>query len=342
VESHAPTGWIRKKNSFEPRENSDDVIEVLGEGGQAMPSDQSALLGFINGADDSYDSPTCSSYGSEFPAEDSSLDVAISQTNLIRSHPLFMEGVLLKCVDAKPLFPYMHYAIFQGSDHDMRIANIDEVIRGMNLRPKCQFGAYDEMYSIQKITPRPDARLPSHRHAGYIVISFKILEDETQQESLEKSWLSWSGAREIYKYSPRTWNLRRISLHKFPKRRRSGPCHSFAYVMMCEFGSILHPSNRLQALDMCERFRVRNCGYVCLYQISSPFIPRPLPKNKQFSFVLFLRTVWTYPTIFPQFCLFFRAMRVSHLLENFCHRRLKELDVSTHMNISSIFDTHCW
>lgn len=232
-----------------------------------MPSDQSALLGFINGAGDSYDSPTCSSYGSEFPTEDSSLDVAISQTQLIRSHPLFMEGVLLKCVDAKPLFPYMHYAIFKGSDHDMRIANIDEVIREMNLRPKCQFGAYDEMYSIQKTTPTPDARLPSHRHAGYIVISFKILEDETQQESLEKSWLSWSGAREIYKYSPRTWNLRRISLHKFPERRRSGACHSFAYVMMCEFGSILHPSNRLQALDMCERLRVRNCGYVCLYQV---------------------------------------------------------------------------
>ncbi|VDM30921.1 unnamed protein product [Toxocara canis] len=29
-----------------------------------MPEDQSALLGFINGAGDSCDSPSCSSYGS--------------------------------------------------------------------------------------------------------------------------------------------------------------------------------------------------------------------------------------------------------------------------------------
>ncbi|VDK26075.1 unnamed protein product [Anisakis simplex] len=89
-----------------------------------------------------------------------------------------------------------------------------------------------------------------------------------QQDALEKSWLSWSGAREIYKYSSRSWNLRRISLHKIPKRRIHAS-RSFAYVMMCEFGSILHPSNRLQALDMCERLRVRNCGYISLYQISS-------------------------------------------------------------------------
>ncbi|VDM47818.1 unnamed protein product [Toxocara canis] len=238
-------------------------------------------------------------FRSEFPAEDSSLDFAISQTHLIRSHPLFAEGVLLRCVDAKPLFPYLHYSFFKGSDHELRIANIEEVIREINvradmvkkisIRAKCQFGAYDEMYSIQKTTPTPDARLPSHRHAGYIVISFKILEEQTQQESLEKSWLSWSGAREIYKYSPRSWNLRRISLYKIPKRRiRSSS--SLAYVMMCEFGSIMHPSNHLQALDMCERLRVRNCGYVSLYQImqwsysntaTSLEAPAPSPRKER-------------------------------------------------------------
>ncbi|KHN83688.1 hypothetical protein Tcan_04526 [Toxocara canis] len=46
-----------------PQTNSDEVIEVLGEGSQGMPEDQSALLGFINGAGDSCDSPSCSSYG---------------------------------------------------------------------------------------------------------------------------------------------------------------------------------------------------------------------------------------------------------------------------------------
>ncbi|VDK21128.1 unnamed protein product, partial [Anisakis simplex] len=153
----------------------------------------------------------------------------------------------------------MHYSIFKGSDYDTRISNMEHVMSKLIIG-----GAYDEIYSIHRTSPTNEAQLPSHRHAGYIVISFKILEEQTRQDALEKSWLSWSGAREIYKYSSRSWNLRRISL-----RCRIHASRSFAYVMMCEFGSILHPSNRLQALDMCERLRVRNCGYISLYQISS-------------------------------------------------------------------------
>jgi hypothetical protein len=91
-------------------------------------------------------------------------------------------------------------------------------------------GAYDEVFSIQKSTTiAENQRLPTDRHSGYIVISFKILDDAVkvviffpvnlsivplQQNSLEKSWLSWTGAREVYKYSPTTWKLRRITLHR--------------------------------------------------------------------------------------------------------------------------------
>ncbi|KAL3985225.1 hypothetical protein ACH3XW_37740 [Acanthocheilonema viteae] len=109
-------------------------------------------------------------------------------------------------------------------------------------------------------------KLPSHRHAGYIIILFKLLDEQTKHENLEKSWLNWSGAREIYKYSPRSWNLRRIVLHKLPTAKKK-TFRPFAYVLFCEFGNILNPSNRLQALDMVERLRVRNCGYISLYQV---------------------------------------------------------------------------
>ncbi|PIO75681.1 hypothetical protein TELCIR_02265 [Teladorsagia circumcincta] len=85
------------------------------------------------------------------------------------------------------------------------------------------------------------------------------------QHALEKSWLSWSGAREIYKHSPRGWNLRRISLRRNLTVNRT-PSRPFAYILMCEYGSILHPSNTILALDMCERLRVRNCGHIALYQ----------------------------------------------------------------------------
>lgn len=47
------------------------------------------------------------------------------------------------------------------------------------------------------------------------VTSFTVF----QRENLEKSWLNWSGAREIYKYSPSNWNLRRISLHRISNIR---------------------------------------------------------------------------------------------------------------------------
>lgn len=44
-----------------------------------------------------------------------------------------------------------------------------------------------------------------------------------QHEDLEKSWLSWSGAREVYKHSPRSWTLQRIALHKLPELKYQLP-----------------------------------------------------------------------------------------------------------------------
>ncbi|VDD94639.1 unnamed protein product [Enterobius vermicularis] len=146
-------------------------------------------------------------------------------------------------------------------------------------------GPYDELHTINKTATQFDQRLPMEHHAGYIVISFKLLREQTQRENLEKSWLNWSGAREIYKYSPSNWNLRRISLHRISNIRdrrrgsdddekecaRSGLSSVFHYVLLCEFSSIFHPSNRLQALDMCERLKVRNCGYISLYRVKHSY-----------------------------------------------------------------------
>uniref|UniRef100_A0A914WRK7 DUF7153 domain-containing protein n=1 Tax=Plectus sambesii TaxID=2011161 RepID=A0A914WRK7_9BILA len=145
-----------------------------------------------------------------------------------------------------------------------------------DLGSKEHFGAFEEVYSIIKTTSTFETRLPAHRHTGYIVIGFKLLEDQNDK-NLEQSWLQWTGAREIYKHAPRNWNLRRITFHRCHRPPRSGrstpstsasvPGDSFAYVLMCEFGNILHPANTVQAFDVCERLRVRNCGHVALYQV---------------------------------------------------------------------------
>ncbi|CAG9533770.1 unnamed protein product [Cercopithifilaria johnstoni] len=237
----------------------DEMIEILGENGERIRNDETALFGFTE-----YTSDECNRMNQS--TTESSLNRAIAECNIIRRNSHFSEGILLKCVDSKPLYPYLHYALFKNPDHDIRISQIDQTIRELHSGPKLQFGAYDEIYAIQKISSIAGYKLPSHRHAGYIIILFKLLDEQTSHENLEKSWLNWSGAREIYKYSPTNWNLRRIVLHKMPiaKRKTFQP---FAYVLFCEFRSILNPSNRLRALDMVERLRVRNCGHISLYQV---------------------------------------------------------------------------
>ncbi|TKR70577.1 hypothetical protein L596_022582 [Steinernema carpocapsae] len=263
---------------------SEEVIEVFNEETTQMSSDQSVLLGFIHNSSETYDADQpCAAYG--FQSDDVSLDKAISECHSIRAHPQCSEGVLLKCMDPNPMFPFLHYAIFKDGTEEERIDEITTVVRHLNVRPKSYYGAYDEVSWILKSASSVPTGLPAHRHSGYIVISFKLLDDQCKQENLEKSWLSWSGAREVYKYSPRNWNLRKITLHRYPFATNGGP-RPFVYVLMCEFGNILHPSNTIQALDMCQRLRVRNCGHIALYQIQynysnlTPLQPSPVPSRK--------------------------------------------------------------
>uniref|UniRef100_A0A1I7XZX8 START domain-containing protein n=1 Tax=Steinernema glaseri TaxID=37863 RepID=A0A1I7XZX8_9BILA len=266
------------------RTASEEVIEVFNEETTQMASDQSVLLGFIHNSSENYDADQqCASFN--FQTDDVSLDKAISECHAIRGHPQCSEGVLLKCLDPNPMFPFLHYAIFKDGSEEERIDEITTVVRHLNVRPKSYYGAYDEVSWILKSASNVPTGLPAHRHSGYIVISFKLLDDQCKQENLEKSWLSWSGAREVYKYSPRNWNLRKITLHRYPFATNGGP-RPFVYVLMCEFGNILHPSNTIQALDMCQRLRVRNCGHIALYQIQynysnlAPLQPSPVTPRK--------------------------------------------------------------
>ncbi|CAJ0938992.1 unnamed protein product, partial [Mesorhabditis belari] len=210
-----------------------------------------------------------------FSSEDSTYEKAVSECHSIKESSLFTEGLLLKCIDLKPLFPYLHFAHFSSPDYTGRTGEVTQVIRDCGASPNSQYGCYDEVYTIQKAATSTENRLPAHRHAGYIVIGFKLLDDASKPQALEKTWLQWSGAREIYKYSPRNWNLRRISLLRHPNVYRNGQPRPFAYVLLCEYSSILHPSNTVQALDMCERMRVRNCGHVALYQVHTAYNSLP-------------------------------------------------------------------
>ncbi|CAB3398091.1 unnamed protein product [Caenorhabditis bovis] len=247
---------------------SEEVIDVS----DGEMTEVSSLIGFVAGPRE----PSCSS---RFAQEDPLHEKAINECHAIQEKSDFAEGVLLKCIDKKPLFPYLHFAQFRNPDHLHRMRQIAECVRECSPTQGSLYGSYDEVYSIQKTATAGECRLPAHRHAGYIVIGFKLLDDATKQQTLEKTWLSWSGAREIYKHSPRSWNLRRISLMKCPSNpRNGGASRPFAYILMCEYGSILHPSNTIQALDICERLRVRNCGHIALYQVHTAY-SNPIPRQ---------------------------------------------------------------
>jgi hypothetical protein len=46
---------------------------------------------------------------------------------------------------------------------------------------------------------------------------------------------------------------------------------AFAYILLCEFGQILHPANLLLAMDMCEKLNHRLCGNFALYRVQNSY-----------------------------------------------------------------------
>ncbi|KAH7694222.1 Protein H10D18.5 [Aphelenchoides avenae] len=262
---------------------------------------QTVFLGFIPATHLPGDDATEEFRMSRFKRDDSTLDKALVECNMIRQCEGFSEGLLLKCIEHKPMFSFLHYATFRDELSGAPALRVNSLVRELDVSQNKNSAAYEEIFGIQKALQATETSLPSSRHAGFVVTCFKIMDKSFKQQALEKSWLSWTGAREIYKYSPRTWNLRRITLHRHSFM--NGKNDAFAYVMLCEFGNILHPSNALQALDMCERLRARNCGHIALYQVqysygaAPPFglsaPEHPLPRSRNTS-------PWASPSMSPR------------------------------------------
>uniref|UniRef100_A0A914HIP9 DUF7153 domain-containing protein n=1 Tax=Globodera rostochiensis TaxID=31243 RepID=A0A914HIP9_GLORO len=246
---------------------------------------QSVLLGFATGG-----SSLRSSRFGRLPSDRSPLEsLFLAQHGRIRQWPTLSRALMLRCVDPEPLYPFLHYAVFEGCGTSAEVA--EEMNR--TSVGHAEFVSFEEVIALERqaacdafcTSPtasvhaaNPPAPLSSAAHGGFIVLCFRLLDGQTGNSArLENTWLSWTGAHEIYKYSPRAWQLRRLSLHRrvpFPAAAppsASSASPDFGYVLFCEFGSILHPTNALAALDMCERLRTRNCGTVSLFQVRHCF-----------------------------------------------------------------------
>ncbi|VDP07083.1 unnamed protein product [Heligmosomoides polygyrus] len=95
-------------------------------------AEATALIGFV--ASDS----SGSSYG--FSVEDPLYEKAIAECCIIKESPSFCEGILLKCVDNQPMFPYMHFSQFQSCDCQQRQREMDDVVKECRVFPGSLFG----------------------------------------------------------------------------------------------------------------------------------------------------------------------------------------------------------
>ncbi|GIY35641.1 uncharacterized protein CEXT_592141 [Caerostris extrusa] len=113
---------------------------------------------------------------------------------------------------------------------------------------------YEEVASI--IKPSLDDPIPNR--TGYIISAFRVFPGE-DREKLEKNWLTWTGARQVYTSLPRHLGLRRLTFHK-----KLFPDGGITYVLMCECSALVQ--HVTEALVFVDHLRARCCGYTALYR----------------------------------------------------------------------------
>uniref|UniRef100_A0A0N5AXM3 DUF19 domain-containing protein n=1 Tax=Syphacia muris TaxID=451379 RepID=A0A0N5AXM3_9BILA len=117
----------------------DGFLEAAGLGDQ-MNQDCSALIGFIGTIESNinYNIPPCSSKSVE--SESLEFSKAMSECQIIKTRPYFTNGVLLECVDSKPLYPYLHYCVFENKAYEKRILQINSIIHDLGIESSSKYG----------------------------------------------------------------------------------------------------------------------------------------------------------------------------------------------------------
>lgn len=129
-----------------------------------------------------------------FKREDSSLDRALAECNRIRMKAGFNQGLLLKSVETNPMFPFLHYAVFDSKN------NVTIKEDAYLNESKSIFGLYEELFAIQKSsTFIQPSTLPAHRHSGFIISNFKILDRSrvSMEDLIQKLCLATTIGKEL-------------------------------------------------------------------------------------------------------------------------------------------------
>ncbi|XP_071529133.1 uncharacterized protein [Panulirus ornatus] len=120
------------------------------------------------------------------------------------------------------------------------------------------FDTFDEVATLARPPLEKMSRKATTAATGYIITVFKVFEGDDGVK-FERNWLSWTGARTLYKSLTNEVGLRRLTLHK--SKPRNGTLY---YVLLCDCSNFLTSIN--QAVKAIPSIRLRLCGDMGLYR----------------------------------------------------------------------------
>ncbi|XP_063880324.1 uncharacterized protein LOC135111179 isoform X2 [Scylla paramamosain] len=125
------------------------------------------------------------------------------------------------------------------------------------------FDTFEEVAMLARPPLEKLTRKATTSATGYILTVFKVFEGDDSVK-FERNWLSWTGARTLYKSLISEVGLRRLTLHK--SRAQGGMLH---YVLLCDCANFL--TNLHQAVRAIPSLRLRLCGDMGLYRPISTY-----------------------------------------------------------------------
>ncbi|XP_018007089.1 uncharacterized protein LOC108664903 isoform X2 [Hyalella azteca] len=120
------------------------------------------------------------------------------------------------------------------------------------------FDVYDEVVTLARPPLEKLSRRANSASTGYIITVYRVFEGDDGQK-FERNWLTWTGAKTLYRSLTQDLELRRFTLHKSSPRNGI-----LRYILVCDCANFLtHISVAVKAVPM---LRMRLCGDIGLYR----------------------------------------------------------------------------
>ncbi|XP_013785322.1 uncharacterized protein LOC106469376 [Limulus polyphemus] len=194
------------------------------------------------------------------------LEIQRKKFHLVRKSQAATEGMLLINVERCSQFPFMTYLVLNKNHSDpKRLTDQleDSFSTSENQEQLQHLAVYEEVATIARPPLDMLPKTPTTNKTGYIISAFRVLPGE-DREKLERSWLTWTGARHLYKNLPENLGFRRITFHK-----KRIPDRGITYVLLCECAELMNYVT--EACVYVDQLRARCCGYIAFFRVVEMF-----------------------------------------------------------------------